>query len=118
MKVDFNKNSSLYTVVGTALLGAVALAIAKALKIGSPKASQGKLDVHPKPDQVIRIFAHFQLSHKKIMCGEPKLKQKDRIKEGKLVVEWGGTETMSQNAPTNKQKTQLYLNDTLLQKVI
>ena len=57
------------------------------------------LAIHPQPDQVIRVFAHFQLSVEPITCGEPELTPVTRMDHGRVVVEWGGTESVPDSMP-------------------
>ena len=57
------------------------------------------LAIHPQPDQVIRVFAHFQLSAEPITCGEPELTPVTRMDHGRVVVEWGGTERVPDSMP-------------------
>ena len=58
-----------------------------------------QLHIHPKPEQVIRVFAYFKFSEKPVICGEPELLPVKRIKSGSLVVEWGGTESIPDSLP-------------------
>jgi len=57
------------------------------------------LHIHPQPDQVIRVFANFQLSAEPIICGEPELTPVTRMDHGRVVVEWGGTERVPGSMP-------------------
>ena len=60
-----------------------------------------KLHIVPKPDQIIRVFTKFKFSANYVDCGGIQIRETHRVKTGKLIVEWGGSEIVP-DSPGNE----------------